>query len=65
MTVPEPASTASEVPGAGATRRRRELLSFIFLAVVLAPIISVAFVGSYGLVIWVYQMFNGPPGPGH
>ncbi len=60
MTVPDSASAAP-----GATRRRRELLSFLFLAVVLAPIISVAFVGSYGLVIWVYQMFNGPPGPGH
>lgn len=60
MTVPESASLSS-----AGTRRRRELLSFVFLAVVLAPIISVAFVGSYGLVIWIYQMFNGPPGPGH
>jgi nitrate reductase NapE len=61
MTVPESAAVAL-----AATRRRRdELLSFIFLAVVLAPIIAVAFVGSYGLVIWIYQMFNGPPGPGH
>ena len=60
MTVPESASPMSD-----GTRRRRELLSFLFLAVVLAPIIAVAFVGSYGLVIWIYQMFAGPPGPGH
>ncbi|WP_374379770.1 periplasmic nitrate reductase, NapE protein [Dongia sp.] len=64
MTVPQSASGPASVE-ADAGRRRRELLSFTFLAVVLAPIISVAFVGSYGLVIWVYQMFNGPPGPGH
>jgi periplasmic nitrate reductase NapE len=60
MTVPESASLAPD-----ATRRRRELLSFLFLAVVLAPIVSVAFVGGYGFIIWIYQMFAGPPGPAH
>jgi nitrate reductase NapE len=65
MTVPESASSLPNSPASDPTRRRREFMSFIFLAVVLAPIMSVAFVGSYGLVIWIYQMFNGPPGPGH
>ena len=41
----------------------RELRSFLLLSVVLAPVLSVAIVGGLGLVIWVFQMFAGPPGP--
>ena len=37
---------------------RRVLL---LLAVVLFPVLSVAFVGSYGFVVWMYQIINGPP----
>ena len=42
-------------------RRSRETRVFIFLTVVLAPMIAVAIVGSYGLMIWLYQMLMGPP----
>ena len=42
-------------------RRSRETRVFVFLTVVLAPLIAVAIVGSYGLLIWLYQMFMGPP----
>jgi periplasmic nitrate reductase NapE len=45
-----------------ATRRRRELLTFLFLTIFLAPLLAVAFVGSYGFAIWFYQIFTGPPG---
>ena len=41
--------------------RSRELRLFVFLTVVLAPMLAVAIVGSYGLLIWVYQMLMGPP----
>lgn len=41
--------------------RRRETRVFVFLTVVLAPMVAVAVVGSYGLMIWLYQMFAGPP----
>ena len=44
------------------TRRRRELLTFLFLTIFLAPLLAVAFVGSYGFAIWFYQIFAGPPG---
>lgn len=44
------------------TRRRRELLTFLFLTIFLAPFLAVAFVGSYGFAIWIYQIFTGPPG---
>lgn len=45
------------------TRRSTELRCFVLLAVVLAPVISVALVGGLGFSIWIYQMFAGPPGP--
>jgi nitrate reductase NapE len=46
-----------------APERRRELLAFLFLTVVLAPVLAVAIVGGYGFLIWIFQMLYGPPGP--
>ena len=40
-----------------------ELRAFLFLVVVLAPALTVAFVGALGLGIWIVQMIAGPPGP--
>ena len=51
-TLPEIASVES---------RSREKRMFLFLTVVFAPMIAVAIVGSYGLLIWLYQMVAGPP----
>ena len=36
---------------------------FLFLTVVLAPVLAVAVVGGYGFVVWILQMIYGPPGP--
>ena len=44
-----------------AESRSRETRVFIFLTVVLAPMLAVVVVGSYGLVIWLSQFFTGPP----
>jgi periplasmic nitrate reductase NapE len=41
--------------------QRQEIKVFAFLTVFLAPMLAVALVGSYGLIIWLYQMFAGPP----
>jgi periplasmic nitrate reductase NapE len=41
--------------------KRLERRMFIFLTVFLAPIMAVSSVGLYGLIIWLYQMFAGPP----
>lgn len=41
--------------------KREERNVFLFLAVVLAPALAVALVGTYGLAIWISQMFLGPP----
>jgi nitrate reductase NapE len=43
------------------SRRRRELLVFLFLTVVLAPVLAVAIVGGYGFAVWMYQLVSGPP----
>lgn len=41
--------------------RKKELKVFLFLTVLLAPILSVAIVGGFGFMIWIYQIFVGPP----
>ena len=43
--------------------RREEIRAFVFLAFVLAPVLSVLFVGGYGFIVWIVQMISGPPGP--
>ena len=45
-----------------ASTRKAELRSFLFLTVVMAPILSVMIVGGYGFAVWMYQLINGPPG---
>lgn len=57
--------TASTPPAKPASRTR-ELLTFLILAFGIWPFLAVCFVGGYGFLIWIYQMFAGPPGPlGH
>ena len=47
----------------GQPRKRREILLFLFITVVLFPLLSVMIVGGFGFAVWIYQMFAGPPGP--
>lgn len=42
--------------------RGQELAMFLFLTVVLAPVLAVMIVGGYGFLIWMYQLVAGPPG---
>jgi periplasmic nitrate reductase NapE len=55
------ASSFGSNPGDG--RRRQELVVFLVLTLLLAPVLAIATVGGYGLSVWVYQMIAGPPGP--
>lgn len=41
--------------------KKSERNVFLFLTILLAPILAVAIVGTYGFVIWLYQLFAGPP----
>lgn len=36
-------------------------MAFAFLTIVLAPALAVAAVGGYGFLIWIFQIFFGPP----
>jgi periplasmic nitrate reductase NapE len=45
-----------------ALTRKQERRSLIFLSVVMAPVLAVGIVAGYGFLVWVYQMFAGPPG---
>jgi nitrate reductase NapE len=42
-------------------RKTEEWRTWVFLTVVLAPVLAVAIVGGYGLAVWIYQLFAGPP----
>jgi nitrate reductase NapE len=39
--------------------RAEELRAFIFLSVVLAPVLAIGIVGGYGFFVWMYQLFTG------
>lgn len=56
-------SLASDDTSGRSRRRRMEIFAFLFLTAVLMPALTVAFVGSYGLAVWISQMVTGPPGP--
>lgn len=53
-----PAGAEAAVPS-----RRRELAVFLILAFAIWPVVAVAVVGGYGFLVWMYQIFTGPPGP--
>jgi nitrate reductase NapE len=42
--------------------KAQELRSFLFLAVVMAPVLAVIIVSGYGFLVWMYQLVAGPPG---
>ena len=42
--------------------RGEELRAFLFLTVVLAPVLAVMIVGGYGFLVWMYEVVTGPPG---
>ena len=44
-----------------APTKQRELTVFLFLALVLAPILAVIIVAGYGFMVWMYQIVMGPP----
>lgn len=58
---PSPPSAPS-TPGRNTGSKRAETLTFLFLAFVLLPALSVGVVGAYGFSVWFLQMIYGPPG---
>ena len=41
--------------------KSEERRAFVLVAVILFPVLSVAVVGGYGFLVWMYQIINGPP----
>ena len=42
--------------------KAQELRSFLFLSVVMAPVLAGAIVAGYGFLVWMYQLVAGLPG---
>ena len=38
-----------------------ELRGFLFLTVVLAPVLTGMIIVGYGFLVWIYQLIAGPP----
>ncbi|HSI54836.1 MAG: periplasmic nitrate reductase, NapE protein [Ramlibacter sp.] len=50
-----------DTPDNGITRKQ-EWRSFLFLSFVMAPALAGIIVIGYGFLVWIYQLFAGPPG---
>ena len=42
--------------------KAQELRSFLFLTVVMAPVIAGIVVAGWGFLVWMIQLVAGPPG---
>jgi periplasmic nitrate reductase NapE len=42
-------------------RKIEEWRTWVFFTVFMAPILAVLAVGGWGLIVWMYQLFAGPP----
>ncbi|NZA25543.1 periplasmic nitrate reductase, NapE protein [Luteimonas sp. SJ-92] len=62
MPAPTPLSETEIQAQAAPGVRRRELQVFLFLTVVLFPLLSVLLVSGFGFAVWIWQMIFGPPG---
>ncbi|MGR3362748.1 MAG: periplasmic nitrate reductase, NapE protein [Maritimibacter harenae] len=52
----------SSAPEPHSASKGQETVAFLFLALVLFPILAVVFVGGFGFVVWMQQLLLGPPG---
>ncbi len=39
--------------------RQEEFRTFLFLAVVMAPVLAVLIVSGYGFAVWIFQILTG------
>lgn len=42
--------------------KAQELRAFLVLSVVMAPALAIGVVTGYGFLVWMFQVFAGPPG---
>lgn len=41
--------------------KHRERAAFLLLTAVVFPVLAILIVAGYGFVVWIWQMFAGPP----
>ena len=41
--------------------KNTERKAFLFLTIVMAPVLAGVVIATYGLAVWIYQMVAGPP----
>ena len=59
---PVEGTTKTETPPPDAPEKRHETIAFLFLSVVLFPLLSIMLVGGFGFIIWMQHLLIGPPG---
>ncbi len=42
-------------------RKKEEFRTWLFLALVLAPVLAVLIVSGFGFGVWLFQLIAGPP----
>jgi periplasmic nitrate reductase NapE len=58
----QPARDPVAAPPVDPQRKTEEFRTWLFLSLIMAPILAVFIVSGYGFLVWIYQMFAGPPG---
>ncbi|MCC6193922.1 MAG: periplasmic nitrate reductase, NapE protein [Burkholderiales bacterium] len=41
--------------------KTEELRSFLFLTIVMVPVLTGLLIAGYGFAVWMYQLIAGPP----
>ena len=54
-------ATDARLDSQAPSTRREEWRSFLFFTIVMAPVLAVLFVASYGFFVWMVQLLFGPP----
>lgn len=54
-----PQGGAKMEESAVASTKQEEWRTFLFLAVVIAPVLAVMVVGGWGFLVWMYQLLTG------
>jgi nitrate reductase NapE len=42
-------------------RKKEEFRTWLFLALIMAPVLAVVIVSGFGFGVWFYQLIAGPP----
>ena len=56
-----PSAVREEASPSGPHRRKEEFRTWFFLTFVMAPVLAVIVVAGWGFLVWIYQLFTGPP----